>query len=148
MSPVFVNDDAVVAGGADSLQAGDTDPVVGRWLDMNALRRLADETSPELVPRMVGIFIDELCERAATIDEAARGSDIASLERESHVLKSSAALFGVPRVRAAAEQLNAACKAKEMSRMLELVDSLLYQIRTSVVALRANYDLPKAGMGE
>lgn len=106
------------------------------WLDVTALRRLADDTSPEQVPRMVAIFIDELSEQSSLVAAAARDSNLPLLERESHVMKSSAGLFGVPRVCVSATQLNMACKIDDSSAALSLVATLLREIPPSIAALR------------
>lgn len=111
------------------------------WLDLAALKRLAADTSKDLVPRMVDIFIEELHEQAAMIKAAASTSDIPVIERASHIMKSSASTFGVYRVRSGAEQLNVACKADDSAGAMKLVDRLLSDITPSINALQDNYGL-------
>ncbi len=141
MTAVFTDNNSSASRDGVPASAENAEEGPGQLLDLRALRKLADDTAAELVPRMVGIFIDELREQAATIAVAAQATDMESLQRESHVMKGSAALFGASRVRASAEQLNAACKAGNATLALSLIDALLADIPPSIRALQANYGL-------
>jgi len=157
MTPVST--DNKTSASCDTVPASTENADEGReqLLNLRALRKLADDTAAELVPRMVGIFIDELREQAATIAVAGRATDRESLQSESHVMKGSAALFGADRVRLSAERLNAACKADNATLALSLVDALLADIPPTIRALQANYELsdhdaddgsPRVGNGQ
>jgi HPt (histidine-containing phosphotransfer) domain-containing protein len=91
---------------------------------------------------MVEVFIDELCEQATLIETAARDSDLRLMERESHIIKSSAGMYGAPRVRSSAARLNKACKVDDASAAFSLAESLAADIPYTIAALRTHYDLP------
>ncbi len=105
------------------------------WLDTAALDRLADDTSSDLVPQMAKILICELHGHAAEIDAAAKSLNIPALAKTSHLVKSSAATFGLSRVQATAEILNAACKAENRDDVRRMAADLLSQIDPSIKAL-------------
>ncbi len=104
-------------------------------LDVLALQRLADETSPDLMPQLLATFVDELADQTKIVASALRKEDLGVLERESHIIISSAALFGTPRLQAAAELTNATCRAGDSQRALELGAVLLTEIATSSQSL-------------
>lgn len=114
---------------------------VDDWLDTAALARLADDTAADLVPGMIDIFVDELRDQATAIRAASNSSDLPSLARESHVIKSSAATFGLPRVAHSAHRLNTACTAKNRDAALMLAEDLLANIDPSIRALAKTYNL-------
>lgn len=114
-----------------------------KWLDLRVLRKLSDDTSAEIVPNMVEVFIDELREQATLIETAARDSDLSLMERESHIIKSSAGMYGAPRVRSSATRLNKACKVDDASAAFSLAEALAADIPYTIAALRIHYDLPE-----
>ncbi len=115
----------------------------GDWLDTAALSRLAGDTSVALVPKMAKLLISELRRHASIIDAAAKTEDVPLLARASHVMKSSAATFGLGRVQTAAERLNAACKAEDPGPVQVLAAHLLTQIDPSVRALEQTCEIDK-----
>ena len=142
MAPANENEKSRDDGGSSSHPFDCKHPMCIEWLDLRALRRLSEDTSADLVPQMVEVFIDELRERAAMIETAAHNSDLESLERESHIIKSSASIFGVPSVRAAAERLNKACRADDGAAASCQVESLAVDIPQTIVALQVHCGLP------
>ncbi|MDH3510406.1 MAG: Hpt domain-containing protein [Gammaproteobacteria bacterium] len=125
---------------ADRSDAFGTAPLDG-WLDKAALERLADDTAIDLMPQLVDIFVSELRGQAAMIEAAAKAVDLSSLARESHVMKSSAGTFGLPRATRLAEQLNAASKANDADEALVVAARLLATIDPSIQALLQTYGL-------
>ncbi len=107
----------------------------GDWVDTAALGRLVDDTSIDVLPKIAKIMVSELHRHAANISIAAKAEDIPSLALASHVVKSSAASFGLDRLKTAAEQLNAACKTENLHHVQFLAAHLLTQIQPSIQAL-------------
>jgi len=145
MTPRNTKDDSISAGGKAAAGADNASASSAEWVDADSIERLIEDTSLDLLPRMVGIFIDELGEQVETIETASAESDIALLERESHVMKSSAAIFGLLRVRESAERLNIACRSDEPENALPLVPVLVGEITLSIVALRERAGLTDNG---
>jgi HPt (histidine-containing phosphotransfer) domain-containing protein len=139
------NDDAISAGETSPASANEASARTVVWVDADAIERLIEDTSIDLLPNMVGIFIDELREQVETLETAADESDIAMLERESHVMKSSAAIFGLRRVRDSAERLNIACRSDEPESALPLVPLLVREISPSIEALQRRAGLADDG---
>lgn len=88
-------------------------------VDRETLDQLGRDTSPELVPKLVQVFIRELEGRAGSIAEAMEAEDLGALGREAHALKSSAATYGALALAHWARALDAACKAGERRAALE-----------------------------
>ena len=105
------------------------------WLDTAALSRLVDDTSIDVLPKMAKIMVSELHRHAEKISIAAKTEDLPALALASHVVKSSAASFGLGRIQTAAEQLNAACKTENLGQVQILATHLLTQIQPSIQAL-------------
>jgi HPt (histidine-containing phosphotransfer) domain-containing protein len=84
-------------------------------IDVEVLEQLGLDTSPELVPRMLGIFIDELRNRSAAIAAAEQAADITALGREAHAIKSSADTYGAPELALAARRIDQACKDGDLA---------------------------------
>jgi HPt (histidine-containing phosphotransfer) domain-containing protein len=145
MTPGNTKDDSTSADGKAAARADNAASSSAEWLDGGSIERLIEDTSVDLFPRMVGIFVNELGEQVETLETAAARSDIALLERESHVMKSSAAIFGLRRVRESAERLNIACRSDEPESALPLVPVLVGEISPSIVALRERAGLTDDG---
>jgi len=110
-------------------------------LDRDALARLARDTAGVPMANMLRVFIDELRERVQELTQAAGAMDLATMERESHSLKSSAATFGVRLVASIATELNRACKVKSQARAMELLDTLTAETEPAIAALVSEFDL-------
>jgi HPt (histidine-containing phosphotransfer) domain-containing protein len=67
-------------------------------LDSKTLVNLQADTSRELVPVVVNMFIDETGERLPKIMQAWAERDYAVMENELHALKSGSGSFGVNRL--------------------------------------------------
>ena len=75
-----------------------------------ALDRLAADTTPEQVPAMVAIFLEEGQMRIDHIRDGLVELSLENLREEAHVLKSLAGTFGATRAQAAARDLEQACR--------------------------------------
>ena len=81
-----------------------------RVLDINTLEQLADDTSPELLPRMLAAFSEEATNRVQAISTHVSPPALEQLQREAHSLKSSAATFGALALQQLAHKLELACR--------------------------------------
>jgi PAS domain S-box-containing protein len=82
----------------------------GALLDDAAICQLAEDTSAELVPNMVSLFIEEIVSRAGRVSEGLNSLPLESLEDEAHTLKSCAGTFGAIRLQGLARAMEAACR--------------------------------------
>jgi len=93
------------------------------------------EGNEDLIKEMVGIFFEESSDMLKKIEDGIASADAKLVERSAHTLKSSSAMFGAKRARAAAFELEKAGKAGELSRAPELFDRLneeIEQLRRAV----------------
>lgn len=93
-------------------------------LDKAVLVQLAEETDPDIIPKLVGSFLGDLESRVTKITAAVEAADLQILELEAHTLGSSAATFGAMKLHHLAQNIEAACKAKDDTRALELAATL------------------------
>jgi len=71
-------------------------------IDARVLKQLEQDTSPELLPELVGIFVRETRTRLGIVKQACIENDCERLQQEAHVLKSSAGTYGALRLQALA----------------------------------------------
>jgi len=89
----------------------------------------------ELLRDMVGIFFEECDIMIANLEKALAGHDAELIERAAHTLKSSSAMFGAKRARAAAFDLAVTGKSEDISKAPEQFARLrseLDQLRQAV----------------
>lgn len=110
-------------------------------VDENALRQLADDTSPELVPKMVAVFIRELRLRAVTISDAVDKVDTNTLKTEAHALKSSAATYGAAAVRIQALQIEEGSDDNDDERTIAAARDLLELVEPTAQSLENRFHL-------
>jgi len=63
-------------------------------MDVQWLAILEQETSSELLAKMIGMFVNEIGEHVAALREAGRQADPPAIAAELHALKSGAGNFG------------------------------------------------------
>ena len=119
---------------AEPPEAGDTDDQGGHtsFIDHIALQNLADDTSPELVPRMAQIFVTELRDRAQQLHSGAERNDWSCLAAQAHALKSSGATYGAVVIADHARALDEACKAGEHQTAMTHTQLLLAAVEPSI----------------
>ena len=79
-------------------------------LDVRVLERLASETSPQAVPRMLAAFRKESELRVASVVQHLSPPALDRLQRDAHSLKSSAGTFGALELQHLALDLEEACR--------------------------------------
>ncbi len=97
-----------------------------KLLDGQALKRLSDDTSPEIVTELISDFLHHSRERLDAMCQAVRSAsitgDTADLCLHAHALSSSAATFGALRLHALTRDIEAACIEGEREVALALGD--------------------------
>jgi len=86
------------------------------------------EGQEDILQEMVGIFFDESSDMLGKIDSGLAGGDAKLVERAAHTLKSSSAMFGAKRARAAAFELELCGKSGNLSAAPELFEKLKREI--------------------
>lgn len=84
-----------------------------KFLDTEILEQLKVETSHEIFPEMIGIFIEEANQRIENIDQAIKENDFKKLAIEIHTLKSTSATFGAAKLAEITKQIDLMCKRNE-----------------------------------
>jgi len=90
-----------------------------------ALERLAMDTSPEEVPAMVEIFLNESSLRIGRIRDGLQSMELESLCDEVHTIKSIAGTFGALRLQSVAAAMEQACREGEHEKAQQLGAGLL-----------------------
>jgi CheY-like chemotaxis protein len=88
-------------------------------VDREVLGQLGRDTSPELVPRLVDVFMREFRDRVGRLSAGAEAADLSALGREAHALKSSAATYGAVAVADWARVLDSACKEADRTAAVQ-----------------------------
>jgi len=123
--------------------AGDQTSAVGAnsMVDELALQRLTEDTSIELMPKMIGIFLDELGKREKTLRAAVTDQRIAIIAGEAHALKASATTFGALQIAPRAMAIDAACKRNDNATAFAVTRELLEFVAPTTKALASRYGL-------
>jgi len=104
-------------------------------LDAEALALLAEDTSAEIAPRLISVFIKELRTRAGRIEESSQHLDFSCLASEAHALKSSAATYGAAIVRDHALRLDSACTSTDRDAAAAAARDLIAAVEPTAAAL-------------
>jgi len=87
--------------------------------DRAVINKLIDDTSEEIVPGMLKVFVSEIDTRARRVADNYRTLPLSSLEDEAHTLKSCAATFGAARLHVLAKDFEEACRASDRPKAEE-----------------------------
>ena len=85
-------------------------PQVSKVLDTDTLLQLAQDTSAQMLPRMLEAFRKEAISRVQAISQQHSPPELEQLGREAHSLKSSAGTFGAFDMQQLALELEVACR--------------------------------------
>lgn len=110
--------------------------VVDNLVDTAVLQQLALDTSEELVPQMLKVFIRELAMRNDRIADSIKQKDLGALAREAHALKSSAATFGAAAIAEHARKLDDASRSGEELVALDSAKQVLSMIEPTIASLK------------
>jgi HPt (histidine-containing phosphotransfer) domain-containing protein len=105
--------------------------------DMSVLDAIARDTTPEIVPRLVAIFLKEGLRRRTALTQALATRDREVIGKESHALKSAAASFGCMRLAAQARAADAVYKSGEDETLFALAHLLIASLEEAETVLQA-----------
>ena len=118
--------DGVADGGDESATA---------LVDAETLAQLGRDTSPELVPELVGLFVADARERIARIASALQEERLEVVDHEVHALGSSSATYGLPAMHRLARRCEEALRAGDQARGRELAAALVASAAEAFEAL-------------
>lgn len=99
-----------------------TDPTTS--IDRRILAALEADTSRDLVPELIQVFVKSANTRLDTINHHLAAADLAGIAAEAHALKSSSATFGAATVRRICAELEAVGKSGDHAAVERLVPEL------------------------
>ena len=100
-------------------------------IDHTTLQELRAAVGPGRLPRLIGVFADETRARVARLIAT---DDVAVIEEEAHALISAAGTFGAAALRSIASSLEAACGARDTTKIAELRKGLPNLVEKSLAA--------------
>ncbi|MDX1736852.1 MAG: PAS domain S-box protein, partial [Alphaproteobacteria bacterium] len=114
------------AGKSNETQMDDTknEPIE---FDTSCLKKLAEDTSPEIVPELIDIYLTDAKKRLERINEAIVKEDLEAIELESHTLASSFASYGLNKLHHLALETEECCVKKQTTEALTLSRKLVEQ---------------------
>lgn len=95
------------------------------YIDHDVLKQLEKDTSADIALDIIKIFVAETDKRLSQIKEACRKSDYSVLQKEAHVLKSSAGIYGALKLQQLAIKVDAACKENRGQDAIEIALNLV-----------------------
>lgn len=94
-------------------------------LDVQYLIRLAEDTSPDMVPELIEIYLNDAHERLTRLKNAMVARDFETIELETHTLGSSAATYGLMKLHKLCRQAEATCLSDHKENVLPLCAELI-----------------------
>ena len=120
---------------APSSTTAPTEEKTDDYLDESVLEQLVRDTSPEIIPKLLTIYMDDAQNRLQIIQTALSENDIKSLEYESHTLGSSSAAHGNIRLHNLARKVEHLCQDGKEKEAIELAKTLPAVTATSLQQL-------------
>ena len=102
-------------------------------LEDEILKQMARDTSEELVPQMISVFIQELTKRLNNIEFSIDNKKCADIAEEVHALKSSGGTYGALALQHEAKKIDALCKSDDCEKVLEQSLSLPPLLRDTII---------------
>ncbi|GEM_PF-4406318 len=109
-------------------------------VDDSVLQQLAIDTSEEMVPQMLKVFINELTMRSERIADAIKHRDLSALAKEAHALKSSSATFGAAAIAEHARKMDDAAREGREELALKSAKLVLSLIEPTVNSLNSRIE--------
>jgi len=100
-------------------------------LDKNILEKLVLDTSAEVLPDMIGIFLQELDKREKNLKQALLKKDFNQVAEEVHALKSSAGTYGAKKMQNLTIKIDSLCKHSNHVEVEKLLNDLMPIIQES-----------------
>lgn len=108
-------------------------------LDVTIIEQLAEDTSPEALPKMLHLFIDEIITRSTRLQDDVVSHAWDNMENEAHTLKSCAGTFGALELQSIAKLIEAACRDKDPAAIEQQTAMLADVIKLTLSAYREQY---------
>ena len=108
-------------------------------MSQETLDKLGQETSPEILPEIVNVFIDEMQERIDQFPSNISALDADDLVSRAHAIKSSAGTFGANRLMEAARDIEQLARDGEIDQARSQISSMLETGRSTLVTYRHHY---------
>jgi HPt (histidine-containing phosphotransfer) domain-containing protein len=93
-------------------------------INIDIIHRLQEETSTELFPQMIDLFIEQGQNRINAIVNSIQEHDFKTLASEIHTLKSESTTFGASHLGALSIEVNYLCKQGSKQQAFELATRL------------------------
>ncbi len=103
---------------ANTFSADTGDRYVNSLVNTNVLQQLAHDTSPEIIPELLMLYINDARKRVKQIETAMTKSDFKTLGFESHALSSSAITHGNPKLHSLAQKIEQLCQQGDYEQVL------------------------------
>lgn len=107
----------------------------GPVFDPTVLDQLAHDTSEELLPELVGVYLEETRKRIPILHRLHLEENFYDLEMQAHSLKSGSGAFGTVRLQNLAFSLEQSAKAGDKSQLAALMNKLDEVAETSLHAI-------------
>ncbi|MFK5892799.1 MAG: ATP-binding protein [Pseudomonadota bacterium] len=110
-------------------------------IDLSIIKQLEKDTSVELVPEMVTIFIKELNKRLVNVQQAIQQQEIKNIASEVHALKSSSATYGALKLELISKKTDLACKNNLHAEVMSMSPILVAEITQTIEAYTKHFRL-------
>jgi HPt (histidine-containing phosphotransfer) domain-containing protein len=104
-------------------------------LDATAFARVLELGGPQLLGRLIDLFLENAPERLARALRGAAGADLETVERATHSLKSTAGNLGARRLQLIAERIERLAAARDAAAVQPLLPELERAFETTRAAL-------------
>ena len=103
--------------------------------DHSVITKLGEDTAPELVPELLGLYIEDTKRRVVELKAAIEAQDLAKIEHETHTMASSAAMHGAMKLFALARQSEEQCRENNQSNAIDTAKQVVDVAEASFAVL-------------
>ena len=118
------------------MTSGDESGMETPGIDVLVLQALEADTSRELVPELVDVFVKSADTRRDQISADIAAGNLDGAAGQAHALKSSSATFGAMEVRRVSADLETACKSGDRTESERLAVELVHTLDTAKQTLK------------
>lgn len=108
-------------------------------LDVKIIEHLVEDTSPDALPKMLHLFIEEIQTRSTRLQDHAVLQAWDNMENEAHTLKSCAGTFGALELQSLAKLIETACRTKDQTSIEQQTAKLAEVMQATLSVYRENY---------
>ncbi len=94
-------------------------------VDHAVIRKLGEDTDPELVPELLSLYIEDTKRRLTDLSDAIARQDLDKVEHETHTMASSAAMHGAMRLFTIARQSEEMCRSGNQIEAIDLAKQVV-----------------------